>query len=384
MSHALIFGASGISGWAILNEITTYPTPETFAKITGLSNRPLTLEQAYLPQDPRLNLVNGVDLTKSVSEVVQMLKEKVQDAHTISHVFFTAYIQTDNFESLKKVNTALLDTALRAIEQVSPVLKKVILQTGGKGYGLEFPDKLTISTPLREDMPRIPEPYASRIFYYSQHDLLVELSKGKDWTFTEVRPDGIIGFTPINNAMNLAQGIGLYLTIYREVHGRGAKVNWPGTEKSWKCKHSDTAQGILAKFEIYAATYTKECSNGSVFNIADGKTVTWEQVWPKLCADFGLEGVEPASDIVPMETFVKKNIDTWKRLAGEHGLERNTVEEQNWPFVHFMLVQFDFDRQYDLTQSREIGFEEEIETAEGYIKAWEKMRTAKILPPRVT
>lgn len=88
MSHALVFGASGISGWAILNEITSYPARTTFEKITGLSNRPLTLEQAHLPNDSRLSLINGVDLTKSVSEVVRMLKDKVQDVQTISHVFF--------------------------------------------------------------------------------------------------------------------------------------------------------------------------------------------------------------------------------------------------------------------------------------------------------
>lgn len=94
MAHALVFGASGISGWAILKESTTYPSPTTFARITGLSNRPLTLEQASLPQDPRLNLVNGVDLTKSVPEVVSMLREKVQDVETISHVFFTGTLDT--------------------------------------------------------------------------------------------------------------------------------------------------------------------------------------------------------------------------------------------------------------------------------------------------
>lgn len=232
-------------------------------------------------------------------------------------------------------------------------------------------------------MPRIPEPYASRLFYYSQYDLLAELSKGKDWTFTEVRPDGIIGFTPINNAMNLAQGIGFYLTIYRELYGQGAKASWPGTSKSWKCKHSDTAQSILAKFEIYAATHVEECGNGGAFNIADGKTVTWEQVWPKLCADFGLEGVGPTSDTVPMEEFVKSNTDVWSNLAEKYGLKQNTFETQNWPFVQFMLVQFDFDRQYDLTRSREVGFKEDIDTAEGYINAWEKMRTAKILPPKL-
>lgn len=44
-----------------------------------------------------------------------------------------AYIQTGDFESLKKVNTDLLDVAVRAIEKVAPKLVTVILQTGGKG-----------------------------------------------------------------------------------------------------------------------------------------------------------------------------------------------------------------------------------------------------------
>jgi hypothetical protein len=151
MSHALIFGASGISGWALLNQITEYPNPTTFSRITGLSNRPLTLEQAQLPADSRLNLVHGIDLTKSVSEVARLLREKVEDAQSISHVFFTgtillrpqptsqaklylaAYIQTGDFESLKEVNTNLLRVAVEAVEQVSTKLEVVVLQTGGKG-----------------------------------------------------------------------------------------------------------------------------------------------------------------------------------------------------------------------------------------------------------
>jgi hypothetical protein len=70
-------------------------------------------------------------------------------------------------------------------------------------------------------------------------------------------------------------------------------------------------------------------------------------------------------------------------MAEEHGLKKAVVEEQNWSFVHFMLVDFDFDRQYDLTRSRKVGFKEEIDTADGYVKAWERMRKAKILPPSV-
>lgn len=104
------------------------------------------------------------------------------------------------------------------------------------------------------------------------------------------RPDGIIGFTPISNAVNLSQGIALYLTIYREIHGQGTKMNWPGTEKIWKCKHSDTSQGISARMEIYAATHVDRCRDGGIFSVADAETVTWEDVWAKLCADFGLIG----------------------------------------------------------------------------------------------
>lgn len=282
---------------------------------------------------------------------------------------------------MRDVNTALLETAIRAVEEVSSELKIVVLQTGGKGYGLEFPNKVSINPPLREDMPRIPQPYASKIFYYTQYDFLTKLSKGKNWTFTEVRPDGIVGFTPTSNAMNLAQGIGLYLAIYREVHGSGASVNFPGSERGWKCKHSDTSQGILAKMEIFAATHIEECGNGRAFNIADGRTVTWEDVWPKLCQYFGLVGHGPTSDAVPMEKFVGDHVDVWKKMAEKYELKEKVVEEQNWAFVHFMLVDFDFDRQYDLTHCREVGFTSEIDTADGYAKAWEKMEKAKILPP---
>ncbi|RYN29872.1 hypothetical protein AA0113_g765 [Alternaria arborescens] len=390
MSHALIFGASGISGWALLNQITAYPTPTTFSRITGLSNRPLTLDQAQLPADSRLNLMSGIDLTKSVPEVVRLLRERVEDVESISHVFFTAYIQTGDFESLKKVNTDLLRVAIEAVEQVSTNLESFVLQTGGKGYGLEFPDKVNIQVPLHESTPRIPEPYASKIFYYTQYDLLKEKSRGKPWTFTEIRPDGIIGFTPTSNAMNLSQGIGLYLSIYRAVHGKHAVVTFPGNARGYHSTHSDTFQDVLAKMEIYAATHAKECGNGQVFNVANGAApVTWAQIWPKLAEHFGLKGQGPpaapddttAATTIPMEKFVRDHIEAWKLLAKKHGLKEVVIDEQNWAFVHFMLVQFDFDRQYDLSRSREVGFVEEIDTAEGYFISWERMRKAKILPP---
>lgn len=92
MAHALVLGASGISGWSILNQARTYPTPSTFSRITGTTNRPLTLEQARIPKDDRIKLVSGIDFTKSVDEVVKLLKEKIPDVNTVTHVFFTGML----------------------------------------------------------------------------------------------------------------------------------------------------------------------------------------------------------------------------------------------------------------------------------------------------
>lgn len=89
MAHALVLGASGISGWSLLNQARTYPTPTTFARITGTTNRPFTLDQAHIPQDPRLQIVSGIDFTKSVDTVAKALKEKIPDVASVSHVFYT-------------------------------------------------------------------------------------------------------------------------------------------------------------------------------------------------------------------------------------------------------------------------------------------------------
>jgi|SRR5271156_5075084 len=86
--HALIFGASGISGNSLCNELLVYPTKDTFARIVGLTNRPLTVRDAYLPEDARLELISGIDLSKSIEYIKEELEKKVKDIHQITHVFF--------------------------------------------------------------------------------------------------------------------------------------------------------------------------------------------------------------------------------------------------------------------------------------------------------
>lgn len=70
---ALVFGASGITGWAILREALNYPTSSTFHKVIGLTNRPLDRSKSFLPEDDRLVIFPGVDLTAAVDDVAAKL-----------------------------------------------------------------------------------------------------------------------------------------------------------------------------------------------------------------------------------------------------------------------------------------------------------------------
>lgn len=90
-NHALVFGASGITGWALTNQLLAgYPTPSTFASITALTNRPLSKEAAQWPEDERLQTVSGIDLlTKDGQDGLnEMLKTHVKGIEQVTHVYF--------------------------------------------------------------------------------------------------------------------------------------------------------------------------------------------------------------------------------------------------------------------------------------------------------
>lgn len=92
--HAIVFGASGILGWAVVNEILlNYPVKGSYSKVTALTNRPLSCKHSLWPEPaedvPKLNIVSGVDLTKgTVEELTEILKKKIHDVSTVTHVFY--------------------------------------------------------------------------------------------------------------------------------------------------------------------------------------------------------------------------------------------------------------------------------------------------------
>jgi hypothetical protein len=87
--RAIVFGASGVTGWSLVNEILNdYPERGAWDSVIAMTNRPLKQEDSYWPADPRLQIVSGVDLLGSLDQIEEALKKNVKDVEKITHAYY--------------------------------------------------------------------------------------------------------------------------------------------------------------------------------------------------------------------------------------------------------------------------------------------------------
>ena len=93
-AHALVFGASGLAGWGVVDQLlSNCPAQGTFSQVTALVNRPFDVADSYWPcpspSRPKLQLVPHVDLLKgSVEDFTAFLKREVEDIGSVTHAFY--------------------------------------------------------------------------------------------------------------------------------------------------------------------------------------------------------------------------------------------------------------------------------------------------------
>lgn len=382
---ALVFGASGIIGWGVTNALLTYPTPSAFTNIIALTNRPLTKEEASWPHDKRLSIHFGIDLSARIDAVAATLTQ-IPNITKVTHIYFASYVG-HNLPYLKRksVNVTILSNAIQAVTRLSNRVEFVTFFGGGKAYGLEFaaelPTEIAPKTPFREDTPRLPKPWGDNIFYYAQYDKLVELrgKSGGTWRFAEVRPDAVVGFVPNGNPMNIAQNLGLWLSLVREIEGEAAEVVFPGSENAYRAKHSDSSQDLVGRFTVHVSLQG-DAADGEIFNISDGVS-TWEEDWPKVCALFDLRGVGPKRGTTTGKDWVIAHKTHWADWVKNHGLKKGVLEANDWDFIGFLMT-VESDRHMDLQKARDLGFSGEMDRTDvvkGYAAGFERMRSAKMI-----
>lgn len=204
-----------------------------------------------------------------------------------------------------------------------------------------------IHVPLSEDQPRLKDPYHDQLFYYPQLDWITEYAKDKKWSWCDTRPDIIIGYVPNQNFYSLATVLGIFLTLFAAVEGRGKECPFPGTIRSWHCKSNDSSSDMIARQTIHLSLTLPESRKGEGFNVADAKTPsTWSAKWPQICSYFGLKGVGPPeneNETLEVRKYINDHVDTWKELEEQYGLKKG-VADSDLTFKGFEVRIYSRDR----------------------------------------
>ena len=188
-----------------------------------------------------------------------------------------------------------------------------------------------------------------------------------------------MGFVPQNNFMNMAQGLALFFSLYREVEGEGAEVVFPYGEDAWKALHTDSSADVLGRFHVFASLNAERVA-GRAFNVVDGEAFAWRDLWPRLAAYFGLLGTGPGTgEQGSVKKYVHGRKGEWEGWVARRGLIDGALEGTGFEFVDDVMG-IPIRRDYDSSSRREVGFTEERDPFDGYRIAFDEMRAGRIIP----
>jgi nucleoside-diphosphate-sugar epimerase len=245
-----------------------------------------------------------------------------------------------------------------------------------QSYGLYNPGNI-IKAPFKESMIPPIEIFGGKIHYHAYAELLTEKSKGKSWTWCDVRPDAVVGFVPGGSAFNLTAHWGTYLALYAVVEGKGAKVYFPGTESGMKALYHDASAEMIGKVAIWASLHPEE-TGGQIFNVADRtEPSSQKERWPKIAKYFGLEGLGPAPSglkILTPSDYMTKHRD----VLLKKGVRISDVFYG--AFLDSNMGSFENDRHFDMEKIRGVGFLDEVDPNESWFKAFDRYKEAGMFP----
>ncbi|KAL8782221.1 MAG: hypothetical protein Q9213_005587 [Squamulea squamosa] len=381
--HALVFGASGLIGWGIVDQLlSNYPAQGTFAKVTALVNRPLDVQHSFWPLEsperPELHLVSGINLAEgTVESVTNLLRTNVEAIEEVTHVFYFVYKYEEKPEEEVRVVCGMLEHTVAALNRLAPKLEFLVFPSGTKAYGIQIPGGV-FQPPYDESMGPLPDEYQATLNYPFMRTVLEEASAGKQWTWCDVRPDAVVGFVPNGSAFNLTAHWATYLSLYRLIEGPNAKIPFPGSPAGYTSLYNEASADIIAKLAIWASLHPIEAGGGQIFNIADqAKPESMQTRWPKLAAYFGLEGVAPVEE--SGEKMMAPSEYIRKHHAEAEEMEVKGSEVFKGEFLDSYGYYLDFDRQLNLEKVRKAGFGEELDPNESWFKAFGRFKRAGMI-----
>ena len=304
---------------------------------------------------------HSVDLLDPEAAIAQLA-----DLGDVTHLVFAAYIEKPTDAELITVNDVLLRNTLDAVAAAGAPLRHVTLYQGGKAYGhhLGF-----FNTPAKETDPRLIAPH----FYYTQEDLLRQVAAERDFAFTVLRPEAVIGYAT-GNPMNLLLVIGVYAAISKEL---GLPMRFPGTRAAYDVLYQTTDAELLARATVWAGSV--DSAANQVFNVTTGDQFRWAGLWPRFAEHFGMD-YAPTQQMHLAEAMPAL-ADVWQRLVERHGLVPTPFDKLVGWGVGDFLFHHEADNISSTVKIRQAGFADALDTETRMLQLFDELVQQKVLPP---
>lgn len=370
-SHALVTGATGLAGRALVQELVEHGWP--------------VVATSRSPQPP----LAGVSWIQ-VDLLDRSAVERALGPHTITHVFHAAQMPppdpiagppwllrvgtalggatlrlTGRWNRARKslyralaVSTGMHDPAqnnlamLRNVTEVaqsrSPGLTHVVVVTGGRHYGMHLGPRLYPayqSHYIEDETPRCPEPN----WYYDLEDHLRDHAGTGGWTWTVLRPSFLLG-TLRNGQHNLGTALGAYVAL---TSAMSLPLDFLGDKRSASIETDLTCANQLA--QVARWTVDTPAAADQAFNVATGMPFSWSALWPAFVTAQGRTG-RVTSKGVRLTRLVKDHQSAWRGLAQRHSLAEADLKVLASPGYADQMMLLDWDATFDVGKLKRAGF----------------------------
>jgi nucleoside-diphosphate-sugar epimerase len=345
---ALVAGASGIVGTGIARRLVEDGWTVVCASRSGGAGIPGSIGL-------KLDLADPEDCRRALA------------VHPgITHVFYAAYVPAASRAAEVAPNLAMLRHLVEAATQTAPALRKVVLVTGAKFYGIQWG---AAETPCRESDARQLPPN----FYYDQEDFLRQAQAGQRWSWCNLIPPFVSGYA-VGNPMNLVLGVGLYAAVSKAL---GLPLRFPGSARAYQSLHQIADARQIGAAASWAAE--SEQADNQAFNVSNGDPVRWSRTWPLIAAHFGMEVGAPKT--LPLADVMPGQDALWQRIAQQADLRSLPLEGiVNWSWVDYML-RMEHDVLLETGKIRRAGFHASLETGEVFVERLRELQEQRVLPP---
>lgn len=349
---ALVVGATGLTGRNAAEHLAA-----SGWEVYGMARRPGAVPDGVYP-------VAGDALDPaSVGAVAERVRP--------THLFYCTWLRCDTEELNIEVNGAMLRHTLDAAGAVG-TLEHVALVTGLKYYlgPFEAYARNPARPPFRECQPRL----TYRNFYYDQEDILAASADKHGFRWSVHRPHTVIGYA-LGNAMNMGVTLAVYGAIARET---GRPFVFPGSPQQYDGTTDITDARLLARSLAWAATSPSAANEA--FNVVNGDTFGWREMWEAVAAGLGVEPAPYPGHPTPLVEQMTDAAAVWRRIAAREGLTEPDVDRlTSWWHTDGDLGR-PMETYADMTKSREAGFSDVQDSRRSFLDLFDRLRAERVIP----